>query len=381
MNLSKTVQALVSRLRSLLRHLWIYALYMCGALARAKRRIRSDEGALVLTLHRILPDHLHKTTLSPPGMVMSERTFASMVRYLSAEHRVFSLDVPWKSTRTDPRIAIAITFDDGWADNAAYAQRILARHAMPAAIFLCPERMGKTLPFWPEKLVALIRAATQHRREEELLAVVRECARLPEIRVNAHASEVIEAVKHLTPGRREMLFERLERMGFGRDLDDSAGSDSTMSWEDARTLSKDGFLLGSHTLHHEILTRIPIEKAREEIRDSRIRLDREIGRPCFAFAYPNGDWSPEVRAVTASAGYALAFANKPGVWTAQTDPFAVPRIGLWEGAVTGLRGRFSRAHFEYVVFWKTLRELEQQRLAGPLFDKNEQNSSFRPRAA
>ena len=55
MNLSKTVQAFVSRLRSLLRHAWVYALYMSGALARAKSRIRSNEGALVLTFHRVLP--------------------------------------------------------------------------------------------------------------------------------------------------------------------------------------------------------------------------------------------------------------------------------------------------------------------------------------
>ena len=71
MNLSKTVQAFVSRLRSLLRHAWVYALYMSGALARAKSRIRSNEGALVLTLHRVLPDQERKTTLSWNG---DERT-------------------------------------------------------------------------------------------------------------------------------------------------------------------------------------------------------------------------------------------------------------------------------------------------------------------
>ena len=381
MNLSKTVQAFVSRLRSLLRHAWVYALYVSGALARAKSRIRSDEGALVLTLHRVLPDQERKTTLSPPGMVMRERTFSSIIRYLSTEHRVFSLDAPEKSTRTGQRIAIAITFDDGWSDNAIYAQRILARHAVQATIFLCPEKMGESLPFWPEKLVAFVRAAIQLRREKELLAVVRECAHLPEIKEIAHAREVVEAVKQFPPGRREMLFERLEQMGFGKNLADSTGTDSTMSWEDARRLSKDGFLLGSHTLHHEILTRIPMDKAHEEIRDSRKRLDLEIGRHCFAFAYPNGDWSPEVRAVTASAGYELAFANKPGVWTAQTDPFTVPRIGLWEGAVTGLRGRFSRAHFEYVVFWKTLREVQNASLPGPLVEKDEQKAGLSPRAA
>jgi len=381
MTLSTTVRTLVSRLRSCVRHLWVYALHMSGALARAKSRIRADEGAVVLTLHRVLPERERGITLSPPGMVMSEQTFASMVRYLAAEHRVFPLDAPQKSARTDLRIAIAITFDDGWVDNARYAQSILARHAMPAAIFLCPEEMGKSLPFWPERLVAFFRAATRLRREKEFLEAIRESAHLPEIKVIALEDELVEVVKQFPAGRRDVLFERLEQLGFGKTLDNLPAADSIMSWEEARRLSESGFLLGSHTLHHEILTQIPLEETCKEISESRRRLNMEIGRRCFAFAYPNGDWSPEIRELTASAGYAMAFANKPGIWTAQTDLFTVPRIGLWEDAVTNLRGHFSRPHFEYVVFWKTLREARKVSLPRPLFEKNEPKVGLSPRAA
>jgi peptidoglycan/xylan/chitin deacetylase (PgdA/CDA1 family) len=381
MILSTTVRTLASRLRSCVRHLWVYTLHMSGALARAKSRIRADEGAVVLTLHRVLPERERGTTLSPPGMVMSEQTFESMVRYLAAEHRVFPLDAPQKSVRTDLRIAIAITFDDGWVDNARYAQSILARHAMPAAIFLCPEEMGKSLPFWPERLVAFFRAANRLRREKEFLEVIRECAHLPEITVIALEDELVEVVKQFPAGRRDVLFERLQQLGFGENLDNSPTTDSIMSWEEARRLSESGFLLGSHTLHHEILTRIPLEETCKEIVESRRRLNMEIGRRCFAFAYPNGDWSPEIRELTASAGYAMAFANKPGIWTAQTDLFTVPRIGLWEDAVTNFRGRFSRPHFEYVVFWKTLRDARKVSLPRPLFEKNEPKVGLSPRAA
>lgn len=380
MILPTTARSLVFRLRSLARHLWVYVLQISGALARAKRRIRADEGAVVLTLHRVLPDRERKTTLSPSGMVMSEQTFASMVQYLAGDHRVFPLDAPQKSVPTDPRIAIAITFDDGWVDNARYAQHILARHAMPAAIFLCPEQMGKSLPFWPERLVAFFRAATHLRREKEFLDVIRECAQLPEIKAIAQADELVEFVKQFSARRRNLLFERLEQLGFGKILDNSATTDSTMSWEDARRLSESGFLLGSHTLHHEILTQIPLEETRVEIIESRRQLNLEIGRRCFAFAYPNGDWSPEIRELTASAGYAMALANKPGVWTAQTDLFTVPRINLWEGAITNFRGHFSRPHFEYVVFWKTLREAQKASLPRPFFRKNDLKAGLSPRA-
>jgi hypothetical protein len=77
----------------------------------------------------------------------------------------------------------------------------------------------------------------------------------------------------------------------------------------------------------------------------------------------------------------MAFAKQPGIWTAQTDLFTVPRIGLWEGAITNLRGHFSKPHFEYVVFWKTLRDAQNASLPGPVFKKNELKAGRSPRAA
>jgi peptidoglycan/xylan/chitin deacetylase (PgdA/CDA1 family) len=381
MTFSTRVRTAFARLRCLVRDLWVYTLHTSGALARAKSRIRANEGAVVLTLHRVLPDAERKTTLSPPGMVMTERTFASMVHYLATEHQVFPLDAPQKSTRYDPRIAIALTFDDGWVDNAKYAQPILARHAIPAAIFLCPGKMGKSVPFWPERLVASLRAATRLRREKEFLDVIAECAHLPEAEVSAQTDELVEIVKRLCARERALLFARLDQLGFAKNLDDSAAMDSTMSWEDARRLSESGFLLGSHTLHHEILTQISLAESRTEITASRTQLNREIGRPCSAFAYPNGNWSAKIRELTASAGYALAFANKPGVWIAETDPLTVPRIGLWEGAVTNFRGRFSRPHFEYVAFWKTLRVGQKESLPGSALQEERTTGGLSPRAA
>jgi peptidoglycan/xylan/chitin deacetylase (PgdA/CDA1 family) len=304
-----------------------------------------------------------------------------MARYLVAEHHVFPLDAPQKSRYSDQRIAIALTFDDGWIDNAKYAQPILAQHAIPAAIFLCPGEMGKSLPFWPERLVASFGIATRLKREKEFLAVIAEWAHLPATKVIARADELVEIVKRLCLRERALLFARLDQLGFARNLGDSATLDSTMSWEDARRLSESGLLLGSHTLHHEILTRISLEESREEITASRTQLNREIARPCFALAYPNGDWSAEIRELAASAGYAMAFANKPGVWTAETDPLTVPRIGLWEGAVTNFRGHFSRPHFEYVVFWKTTRDAQRASHSRSAPQEKRTRRGLSPRAA
>jgi peptidoglycan/xylan/chitin deacetylase (PgdA/CDA1 family) len=347
---------MVSQLRSLLRHLFVYALYLSGELARAKRRIRSSNGTVVLTFHRVLPDTYRSRTLSPAGMIVSESSFSRLVSYLSTRHQITPLTASRCSNSSD-RLRVIITFDDGWSDNAIYAHPILCRSNAAATIFLCPDKMGQDLPFWPERLTAFFHAATRAKRSHEFFHLVADSA----FSADAALHQVIDTVKEFSPERRDALLTNLQQLLSPETATTASQIDSTMSWDVARRLSQSGIEFGSHTLHHEILTHIPIDIARTEISQSGKRVSQEIGLPCFAFAYPNGDWSLEVRNITASAGYSVAFANSPGIWGAQTDPYAVPRVNLWEGAVTGLLGRFSRPHFDYVVFWRALRANERQR--------------------
>jgi peptidoglycan/xylan/chitin deacetylase (PgdA/CDA1 family) len=287
-------------------------------------------------------------------MIVSESTFCHLVRYLSTEHQIVPLNAS-RTSNSSGRLPVILTFDDGWSDNAIYAHPILSRSNASATIFLCPEKMGQSLPFWPERLTALFHAATRAQRSQEFFHLVANGA----ASADATLPQLIDTVKQFSPDRRDALLESLQQLLSPEASTIPNDTDSTMSWDVARKLSQSGIEFGSHTLHHEILTHIPIDMAHREISHSGKRVSQEIGQPCFAFAYPNGDWSPEVRDITASAGYAVAFANRPGVWRAQTDAFAVPRVNLWEGAVTGALGRFSRPHFDYVVFWRASRAVER----------------------
>jgi hypothetical protein len=51
----------------------------------------------------------------------------------------------------------------------------------------------------------------------------------------------------------------------------------------------------------------------------------------------------------------MAFTTIPGVFAPDTNPLLIPRINIWERKVTSPAGRFSRAAFEYAVFWKAAR--------------------------
>lgn len=106
--------------------------------------------------------------------------------------------------------------------------------------------------------------------------------------------------------------------------------------EDAelRRLADAGVDIGSHSLTHRSMARIPVEEAVREARDSRRRLEDLLGRPVTAFAYPFGtraDYSETTAAILREAGYDLAFTSQHGAVRAGLDPMALPRVKVESG--------------------------------------------------
>lgn len=87
-----------------------------------------------------------------------------------------------------------------------------------------------------------------------------------------------------------------------------------------------GHQIGSHSLTHPWLTRLPHARAQEEISASKKKLEDEFGVPIEHFCYPYGDWNPAVRDLVAAAGYRTACTTLSGLNTAATDPFALRRF-------------------------------------------------------
>jgi peptidoglycan/xylan/chitin deacetylase (PgdA/CDA1 family) len=319
--------------------------------------VQASGGAVALTFHRVLPKSKYKQSYSLPGMVISAETFTALVEHLAVECQVVNpVDAVRDPGQGNGRVKVAITFDDGWRDNAHHAFPVLHRYSLPWIVFLCPGKVGGILPFWPERVGALWGTAQGSGRRAEFLQAVNRY--VPGFAREAHtASSLIGAIKRLSSAQRDTLLDELSAIaGFPAEAGPATAEvDATMSWEEIRGLAGVGVEFGSHTVHHQILTQIPAGQARAEVFDSKERVAVALGLPCRAFAYPNGDWSPAVRQMAAEAGYEVAFANRPGIWTLESDCWAVPRCNIWEGAVTGLWGRFSRPHFEYVVFWKSVR--------------------------
>ena len=120
-------------------------------------------------------------------------------------------------------------------------------------------------------------------------------------------------------------------------------------------MDKAGVTFGSHSQTHQILPTIVRDVAQTELVDSKQEIQHWLRKNCVLFAYPNGDWSADVRDLVSQAGYKLAFTTQVGGWKRDCDSLLIPRVTVAEGMLVGPLGGFSPAAFEYGTFWRVYR--------------------------
>lgn len=81
---------------------------------------------------------------------------------------------------------------------------------------------------------------------------------------------------------------------------------SLLSWAQLRELSREGMTLGAHTRTHPVLTNVPLDTVKTEIRECREDLRREVGILPSIFAYPFGAHDSAVMEVARREGLDVA---------------------------------------------------------------------------
>lgn len=102
-----------------------------------------------------------------------------------------------------------------------------------------------------------------------------------------------------------------------------------MTWAEVRELAQLGFEVGAHTINHADLGEVEGDEAREEIGGSRLRLERELGRPVDLFSYPYGrrDQITEAnRVCVREAGFRCCLSAFGGIVKPDASLFELPRV-------------------------------------------------------
>jgi peptidoglycan/xylan/chitin deacetylase (PgdA/CDA1 family) len=272
-------------------------------------------------------------------MVLREATFASMLEFLKREFHVVPLQVFLLGTAADhgdSKPWCLVSFDDGWGDNHSTAYPWLKKHAIPATVFLTTGMLETQGVFWVEQFVRAWRDPSTRQQIQSRFLKAR-----PGAEQAADLEEIVEACKRMPAAERRRFLDALPLWAEPQAAPYAA--DQMLTWDQVKEMSSNGIDFGSHTVTHPLLTYENDVAVQHELTASKQALEERLGKEVQAFAYPNGDWNDRVRKMVKDAGYQVAFTTQRGWYLAGQDPYAIPRIMLHEGNVTGLNGRFSRA--------------------------------------
>jgi peptidoglycan/xylan/chitin deacetylase (PgdA/CDA1 family) len=302
-------------------------IYGSGA-ARMLGRIggRRRAGSLhILVYHRVNDER------DPffPGVPVD--AFTRQMKFIARHFTVRPLEAAVSAMGRDETSegAVAVTFDDGYMDNFTNAFPILRRLAIPATMFLATDVVGTGRILWHDRVFRAFRETAvpelttfgplkRHPLstiEEKLLA----------------QSAVLAFLRHQDDRTRSEWISRLAARLRVEDL--MAAPGLMLGWEEVKAMQGGGVSFGSHSMTHPILSRVPVERAREEIFGSKLCIEQHLRVRIRAFAYPNGrpeDFDTGTKRLLRDAGYTCAVTTTAGVNGAGQDPFELRRGQPWD---------------------------------------------------
>jgi peptidoglycan/xylan/chitin deacetylase (PgdA/CDA1 family) len=223
-----------------------------------------------------------------------------------------------------PPSSVAITFDDGYADNYAIVAPILDHFEIRASFYLTESLIGTRIapwfcrlrhafaktnrPEWPSPEGINRSLASHKERNDAFLAACDLCSAMS----GTDCSNTVQEI--------EAVLE----------IEQLSGDGMMMDWDQAKALRKVGHLVGCHTSTHPNVAHVTGKVARAEISHAKYEIEKKLATPVVHFSYPhpalNPNWTPHTRMLTSEAGYRTAVTTNPGPVRKGDDVLALRRV-------------------------------------------------------
>jgi peptidoglycan/xylan/chitin deacetylase (PgdA/CDA1 family) len=308
---------------------------------------RRPSGSLILLYHRVA-----LLERDPQLLAVTPAHFAEHLEVL----RRHAIGTPLRriagESGDEGRPRVAITFDDGYADNLHEALPLLEDAQLHATFFVVSGAVGSAREFWWDDVERLLLDdagvptrldltidGTAHRFE---LSGPRPDAKdwnvlrgeTPSSRHEAYRT-LMATLHRLGPSARNAALEEL-RIWAGSASEGRASHRPLDEGELRRLADSEAAEIGAHTVSHPSLAALSPTQQRDEVRGSKARLEEILGRPVTTFSYPFGgpsEYTDETVRAVAETGFELACANVEGKVGPAVDPFQLPRFLVrdWDG--------------------------------------------------
>lgn len=288
---------------------------------------RFTDNSAILLYHRV-------ATRENDGfnLCVTPEHFAQQMEVLASMGTVLPLDefIERQRTRRLAPGSLCVTFDDGYLDVFENALPILEACQIPATVFVVSGGLGEA--FWWDRMVDLI-----HRPASlpEVIEIKDRAGSLIGVRTSGLSRErvmrgVYPTLRSLDPEARRRELDSLAA-AVGRS--DHHDGPVAVAPDALREFARHPLLsIGAHTESHSQLASLSALGEKSEIVNSIRDLADVIGQPIRTFSYPFGlkgrDYTDRTLETARAAGLAGALAADLNVVTAQSDPFALPRLWI-----------------------------------------------------
>lgn len=310
---------------------------------------RPPPAGLILSYHRIAPNQI-----DPWGMRVSPEVFESQMAALREIGEPVTL-AELAGSGPAKRPQIAVTFDDGYADNLDLGLPVLRRNAVPATLFVATGYIGK-LHYWWEALEEVflrpghLPARLEFGRGERLFAW--DLGAAADYTAAQHAADVASFTwRGLSGTRIRLYFEVYEALwsiphparlslvedilNWSTTMPSRLAAARPMTEEELRQFAASPLIaIGGHGVNHLALDGLSDAEQDTEIAGCKSRLEDLIGRTVDSFAYPHGKYGEDTLRNLARHGFTLACTTRQTSVCALDLPLLLPRavIKNWTGA-------------------------------------------------
>lgn len=291
-------------------------------------RSRLVHGALILGYHSIAEPLGDAGSLS-----VTPQHFDEQLKVLSQIGQVVSLEQLVGGLRDGrvPKRAVVLTFDDGYAHLLRHAKPLLERYQAPATVFVTTGFLGRE--FWWDQVEQMLLASSV--LPGQLSLQIRDGTyewmsgdpnrrRAPEPR-----TQLVQSINRLLLALPAVERDRAlaELWAWSGMMPGELTSRRTLTEEELTELATGDLIdIGAHTVTHPVLASLPPAEQRAEIQESKVHLERILGRPVTSFSYPNGSMTQETRTIVQECGFGCACASHNDIVWERSDHFCLPRF-------------------------------------------------------
>lgn len=281
----------------------------------------TDQPIIILLYHRVadLPS-------DPEMLAVTPMNFLRHMEFIKQEFPIVRFDEDWSNVK---KPAVAVTFDDGYADNVLEALPVLEKVGVPATFFISSGHLGTDRIFWWNRLENIL-LQDGYFPSTFTLDDVRNKRTwdtgTSEQRKMLYSALFILMLK-ATPVQREGWLNQLEQ--WAGLINREGDIHRSMTQDEIKRLAVSPWTtIGAHTVTHSALSALNEEQQRQEILTSKQDLENLTGMKITTFSYPFGrkrDYNRASVRLCREAGFVKAASNFPGQVHRWTDLYQLPR--------------------------------------------------------